>query len=289
MKIRPFHPNDLPALDAFDSFAGLQLRWHGGFTPENGFCACEGDELQGVGFFILPTLGDPRGLRKAELSLSIRPEAASQVAEEAKSRLLDAVLTRFRSVRAAHPETNLILRICTETGDLTGMAFHLSKGASLENLIPVLAYDLHKPPVRHTLPEGVRIEPLTTDDAGMAAYIRADLAANDVPDSEADLRFRSGNPSFCCFVARSDSEVVGSVSIWDMGEERGATENIFVAPSCRRRNVARALIETAFDALRARGRSVATLSVMGTNLPAMKLYLDMGYTLAFNLVEMVYR
>lgn len=289
MIIRPFHPDDLPALDEFDGFAGLQLRWHGGLKPENAFCAYEADLLLGVGFFILPTLGDPRGLRKAELSLSIRQDAAPLAADEARSRLLDAVLVRYRAVRADHPETNMILRICTESGDLAGMAFHLSKGASLENIIPVLAYDLYQPAVHHALPEGVRIEPLTMDDAGVAAYISADLEASDVPDSEMDFRFRAGNPSFRCHVARHGDEVVGSVSIWDMGEERGATENIFVAPAFRRKNVARALIETAFDALRERGRSVATLSVMGTNLPALKLYLGMGYKLSFNLVEMVYR
>ena len=289
MIIRPFHQNDLPALDAFDSFAGLQLRWHGGFKPENACCAYDGDMLLGVGFFILPTLDDPKGLRKAELSLSIRPDAIPQAGEEARSHLLDAVLIRYRSVRAEHHETNLILRICTESSDLTGMAFHLSKGASLENLIPVLAYDLSQPAVQYELPDGVRIAPLVTDDAGIAAYIHADLIANEVPDNEADMRFRSGNPTFQCYVARCGNEVIGSVSIWEMGEERGATENIFVVPTFRRKNVARALIETAFDALRERGRSVATLSVMGTNLPALKLYLDMGYKLSFNLVEMVYR
>ncbi len=289
MTIRPFHQDDLPAVDAFDGFAGLQLRWHGGFKPENAYCAYDGDTLLGVGFFILPTLGDPRGLRKAELSLSIRPDTAPQAFEEARSHLLDVVLARYRSVRAEHPETNLILRICTESSDLTGMAFHLSKGASLENLIPVLAYDLSRPAVQYALPEGVRIDPLVTDDAGITAYIRADLIASKVPDSEAEMRFRSGNPTFRCYLARCGNEVVGSVSIWDMGEERGATENIFVVPAFRRKNVARALIETAFEALRERGRSVATLSVMGTNLPALKLYLDMGYKLSFNLVEMVYR
>ncbi len=289
MTIRPFDTNDLPALEAFDSFAGLQLRWHGGFMPGNAYCALEGDTLLGIGFFILPTLDDPKGLRKAELSLSIKPDASPETFAEARSRLLDAILARYRIVRAAHPETNMILRICTESGDLAGMAFHLSKGASLEHLIPVLAYDLNQPANRHALPAGVRIEPLTTDDAGIADYIRADLAASDVPDSEAEMRFRSGNPAFRCLVARSGDEIVGSVSIWDMGEERGATENIFVVPAFRRKNVARALIETAFDALRERGRSIATLSVMGTNLPALKLYLDMGYRLSFNLVEMVYR
>ena len=301
MTIQPFTPSALTELESFDFFSALQLRHHGGLKPENAFSTWEDGMLLGTGFFVLPTLGNPKGLRKAELTLSIRPDLSPEIADEARSRLLDAVLAKYRTVRAAHPETNLILRICTETSDLAGMAFHLGKGAVLENLIPVLAYDLIQKDEAHPsmalpdgsrplapLPDGIRIEPLPLNDEGFAAYLRAVLEASDVPDSEAEMRFRSGNPSFRCFVAIHGKEVVGSASVWDMGEERGATENIFVLPAFRKKGLATALIETAWNELRSRGKKVATLSVMGTNLPALALYQRIGYKLVFNLVEIVY-
>ena len=302
MTIQPFTPSDLTELESFDFFSSLQLRHHGGLKPGNAYSAWDDDNLLGTGFFVLPTLGNPKGLRKAELTLSVRPDLSPELADEARSRLLDAVLVRYRTFRAAHPETNLILRICTETSDLAGMAFHLGKGASLENLIPVLAYDLTKPddarpsmafpggsrPLTSLL-AGIRIEPLPLTDEGFAGYLRADLEASDVPDNETEMRFRSGNPSFRCFVALHGEEVVGSVSVWDMGEERGATENIFVVPAFRKKGLATALIETAWNELRSRCKKVATLSVMGTNLPALALYQRIGYKLVFNLVEIVYR
>lgn len=292
MTIQPYSPSDLVAIESIDFFSALQLRHHGGLKQENAFSAWEGDQLLGVGFFVLPTLGIPKGLRKAELTLCLSPGLSDEAAVEARSGLMDVVLARYRLVRAEHTDTNMILRICTESSDLTGMAFHLGKGASLENLIPVLAYDLaqedeHAP--SPSLPEGIRIEPLPLYDEGFEAYLRADLEASDLPDNGAEMRFRSGNPSFKCFVALHDKEVVGSASVWDMGEERGATENIFVVPAWQRKGLAKALIETAWNELRMRGKKVATLSVMGTNLPALALYQKMGYTLAFNLVEMVYR
>ena len=302
MTIQPFTPSDLTELESFDFFSSLQLRHHGGLKPGNAYSAWDDDNLLGTGFFVLPTLGNPKGLRKAELTLSVRPDLSPELADEARSRLLDAVLVRYRTVRAAHPETNLILRICTETSDLAGMAFHLGNGASLENLIPVLAYDLTKPddarppmafpggsrPLTSLL-AGIRIEPLPLTDEGFTAYLRADLEASDVPDSEAEMRFRSGNPSFRCFVALHGEEVVGSASVWDMGEERGATENIFVVPAFRKKGLATALITAAWNELRSRGKKVATLSVAGTNLPALALYQRLGYKLVFNLVEIVYR
>ena len=302
MTIQPFTPSDLTELESFNFFSALQLRHHDGLKPENAFSAWEDNKLLGTGFFVLPTLGNPKGLRKAELTLVARPDLSPELADEARSRLLDAVLARYRTVRAAHPETNLILRICTETSDLAGMAFHLGKGAALENLIPVLAYDLTqldeaRPSMAlpdgsrplTALPEGIRIEPLQLNDEGFAAYLHADLEASDVPDNETEMRFRSGNPSFLCFVALHGEEVVGSASVWDMGEERAATENIFVVPAFRKKGLATALIETAWSELRSRGKKVATLSVMGTNLPALALYQRIGSKLVFNLIEIVYR
>ena len=82
--------------------------------------------------------------------------------------------------------------------------------------------------------------------------------------------------------------MVGAISVWNITEQRAATENIFVIPSFRRKNIARELIATAFDELKRRDKDIATLSMSGTNLSAMKLYLSCGYLLYYNLIEMVY-
>ena len=168
------------------------------------------------------------------------------------------------------------------------MQFFLQKGFSICSVIPVLKYDLLQETKHYNIPDGVHINEYSFNNESIRKYFHADLIASGVPQSEADIKFMTGDPSFKCFVATCNSEVVGAISVWNITDKRAATENIFVIPSYRRNNIARELIATAFDELKGRGMEIATLSMSGTNLSAMKLYLSCGYSLYYNLIEMQY-
>lgn len=138
------------------------------------------------------------------------------------------------------------------------------------------------------IPDNVHIEQYSFTEDNLKNYIQADFEASALPESEADIKFKGGDPNFKCFVATCNSKVVGGISVWNITDKRAATENIFVIPQFRRNNIARELIATAFDELKKRGMEIATLSMSGTNLRAMKLYLSCGYSLYYNLIEVVY-
>lgn len=85
-----------------------------------------------------------------------------------------------------------------------------------------------------------------------------------------------------------DNKVVSSVTVWGIGDGRSATENIFTIPDYRHKNIARETIAASLRYLKELGETQATLSVVGENIPALSLYLGVGYHLFYNLFEMHY-
>lgn len=276
----------MPAIGEMDALLGLQIQYHRGVREENILCAEEGGVLAAAGCLLLHETRDT-GRLKVTFS-----RCARQAGTEAEGRLLDGLLDRFREIGKGRPGAETFLcAYCgaEETGEMQRLMERLmERGFALSAAIPVMGFDLTGEIRRCEPPEGLSIERLEFDRAGMDAYLKADASANAEPDSEADCWFRTGDPSFACFAAKSGGQVVGAVSIWEIGEGRGATENIFVVPQYRRKNVARALISTAFETLKDRGMKLATLSLRGENLPAMRLYLSCGYTLRGCLIELRY-
>jgi ribosomal protein S18 acetylase RimI-like enzyme len=78
------------------------------------------------------------------------------------------------------------------------------------------------------------------------------------------------------------------MSIWNIGDGRGATENIFTIPSYRRKNIAKEVIVTGLEELKKSGQTIGTLSMAGNNDKAMRLYQKLGYKLMYYMVEVQY-
>ena len=176
-----------------------------------------------------------------------------------------------------------------EEKDLDETQELLRNGFCYGAVIPVLAYDLTKDITHYEMPEGVSIEKVGRDDDSITDYIRSTGIANQgVTDSKAEYLFRSFDESFASYRAMYNGDTVGGISIWNIGEERGATENIFTIPEFRRKNIARELIATGFEDLKKRGLKLATLSLDGGNVNAMKLYQSIGYELFYYLLELKY-
>ncbi|MGE5579278.1 MAG: GNAT family N-acetyltransferase [Bacillota bacterium] len=286
MILRSYCADDLSSIERISRFCALSVRYHRDVKPENVVCAVRGNgEIAGVGY-LKPNQVQANAKRVFEISTFVDNASANDLTAEGI--LIDGFIQRANEMERMEPGEDVRLRCFCEADEIDHMRLLMEKGFYPNAVIPVLKYDLHKETKHYQIPDNVQIRELSFTDDEIAKYVSADLMTGENPQSRAEIRFKSGDPSFKCFVAVCNSEVVGAASVWDISDERAATENIFVIEPYRRKNIARELLATAFDELKQRGKKVATLSVRGTNLPAIRLYLSCGYTLYYNLVEMVY-
>ena len=287
MLLRKFSVTDLEAIKKIDSFYATQIKYHKDIKEENILTVInDSNELIGIAFLKLDRNYPAKGKQLFNFSILLKESLPDDI--EVKGMLIDGLIKRLYESKETIPEKKLCLRICCETDQIEDMQFFLEKGFALNSVVPVLKYDLLQETKHYDIPSNVIIKEYSFTKEGIKKYINADLIASGIPESEADIKFKTGDPSFKCFVATCNKEVVGAISVWNITEQRAATENIFVIPSFRRKNIARELIATAFDELKRRGKDIATLSMSGTNVSAMKLYLSCGYILYYNLIEMVY-
>lgn len=285
MYIRKFKQEDLCRIEQIHSFLAVQIKYHNGIRNENIVCVIKDEMIIGVGFLIIH---QTRNLQKTEVTYSASPDGGSKYNKEIRDLLMDGLLKRFRELKEENPNSHYYLRICCDTEETEEMQALLKKGFAIWRAIPVLKYDLSQEILHYKIPENIHIAKYCFDERSMDKYLKADFSASTELDSEADLWFQTGNPGFACYTAVCDGEIAGAVSVWDISDGRGATENIFVVPEYRRKNIARELIATALEDLKERNRTMATLSVIGTNGKAIMLYLSCGYTLYYNLIEMIY-
>lgn len=287
MKLRDYCADDLNFIERINSFCAICIKYHRDVAPENILCVVdEKNDVIGVGYLTFSREKQTIDSNKIEFSTYLDKAHTGDMIIEGL--LVDGLIRKYHSIRDNFPEKKLCLRICCETEEIEDMQLFLEKGFSLHSVIPVMKYDLNKKTEHFQIPDDVEIQELPLTEEWICKYINADYLASGNPESLADVLFKSGNPSFKCFVAKCNSEVVGAISVWNLTDERAATDNIFVSEAFRRKNIARELIATAFDELKKRGMKTATLSVKGTNLRAMKLYLSCGYSLFYNLIEMIY-
>jgi ribosomal protein S18 acetylase RimI-like enzyme len=89
------------------------------------------------------------------------------------------------------------------------------------------------------------------------------------------------------YIWEEEGIAVGLVTI----SRRGSTDswmvgNVAVLPNFRRRGIARQLVVTALDAIRAQGGDLVVLDVIAGNLPAHKLYESLGFVQYTSALEM---
>lgn len=287
MILRDYCINDLNYIERINSFCAVSINYNGDIKPENILCAVdENDEVVGVGYLKFDL--NKQTEEKHEIEFSTYLDETYEDDVEIEGLLIDGLIKKFHSIKRMMPEKKLCLRVCCETREIEDMQFFLERGFSLNSVIPVLKYELDQKTQHYQIPEDIQINEFSISDEEIRKYINADLMATGNPESEASIWFKTGDPSFKRFVATCNSEIVGAISVWNITDKRAATENIFVIEPYRRKNIARELIATAFDELKNRGMKIATLSMSGTNLSAMKLYLSCGYSLYYNLIEMIY-
>lgn len=287
MVLRKYCNDNFETIKKMNSFFAITIKYHGDIDKKDVICVVDKDEkLIGAGYLKYDKKFNRKGKYSIEFSTLLDEEHQGNV--EIDGMLMDGLIKRYNEIKNDNPQKELCLRICCETNEINDMQFFLDKGFSLNSVIPVLKYNLLQETNHYNIPDNVQIKEYSFSEENLQNYINADFEASGIPESKADIQFKVGDPNFKCFVATCDSKVVGAISVWNITDKRAATENIFVIPSFRRKNISRELIATAFDELKERGMEIATLSMSGTNLRAMKLYLSCCYSLYYNLIEMVY-
>ncbi len=140
------------------------------------------------------------------------------------------------------------------------------------------------------IPEGIIFRELfLKDPIEIEEYFKTNCSAFGVPDSEEELRFRLRNFDGHVYALTMDSEVIASVTTWDMGDGRAATENIFCLEEFRRQGLTSAMLCRVLDMLKKDGYKKAVLTCFGNNLPAMSLYRKLGYETSNVMLGMHYR
>lgn len=285
MRLRKYTEEDLSTIEQINPFFSVQIKYHSGISNENIVCIEKDNTVIGVGFLILhQTLNH----QKTEITFSTQASTIYEENSDIESLLIDGLILRFNEIKKEYNNKYFYLRVCYDTKEIDNIQLLLSKGFSIKRAIPVLKYDLTKDIPHYKISEDVHIVKYEFDKISMENYLKANFCSSTELDCETDIYFNLGDPNFACYTAICNNEIIGAISVWNISEERGATENIFVVPSYRRKNIARELISTALDTLKERNMNIATLSVIGTNLSAIKLYLSCGYSLYYNLIEMVY-
>lgn len=287
-KIRQFQESDIEFVQSKAFILGLEIQYDKDYAKENVFTVINReDEVVGVGALAYHnTWYDERLENDHKLVLEYCLEEAH---EAAFSTIITGAKSIYSTLKAENPKKRMSMISFSEAHDLQEVQCFLHNGFCFGDLIPVLRYDLTKEVKHYEVPNGIVIKPLELTKKNVEAYIQVTgIANNGVADSIAEIWFRSGDENFKTFAAYDGEQIVGGISIWNIGEDRGATENIFTIPEYRKRNIASELIATAFEELKARDLKYATLSMIGSNAEAMKLYQKIGYELMYYLVEVKY-
>lgn len=285
MITRKFDNSDLSFLQERDFILWLQLQYCGDFCADNTVTAAdENGNVTGVAALEYHSSWYGK-YNNNMVSLNICAED-----DESVTALVRAAADRVEQLGAENPDKRVLMITFVPDSEKDRLQTLLHSGFCFGKCIPVLGFDLEGEISHYSPPDGVIIEAVGRDDAAVEEYLSATgLANNGTRDSKAEYLFRAGDKSFMSFRAVSGGKTVGGVSVWSMGEDRGATENIFTVPELRRKNIARELIATALDELKSRGAKLATLSMLGDNAPAMKLYQNIGYKFVYNLFMLQYK
>jgi ribosomal protein S18 acetylase RimI-like enzyme len=198
-------------------------------------------------------------------------------------------LLRAREVTNEFPGHSIHLTFQYFPSEIASIEYVTSKGCKYTESVFTMRRDLSKeiPPLSSL--QGITICPWRMEsEAEQRQYVRA---RNECfPEAPIELRewqyfmqspYWSVGTTFAAFDGR---ELVGNVAVfWNEAENQstgnniGFTENIFVRPQWRGKNIARHLVNAALEYLKQHGLDEAHLEVRAKNEGALRLYVDLGY------------
>lgn len=280
---REITDNDLDFVEQTEFILSLQIRWCGDFDKRySGAVIDESGETVGVYALSFHSTWycDTEPQNKLIFNYCYK-------STEVMPELIKGAHAAFERAKADFPQKKAVLTVFITAEEFDETQALLHGGFVYNEVIPVLKYDIKDTVTHNALPNGVTIEKVGRDDDAIGEYLAATGAANNGhADSKAEYMFRSGDESFLSFRAVYGGKTVGGISVWNIGEKHCATENIFTIPEFRKKGIASELIATAFEEIKNRGATKATLSMLGSNVKAMRLYQKIGYKLLFYIMEL---
>lgn len=283
MEIIPYTRESFDALRRLDGLLALAMEFHGEFSPARAFFAMEDGMIKAfaaLSYPLAPADGHPL---RCDLMMAPHPAPC-----EALGPLLRAIRGSYAALLAQSPEHAAYISCYVPEGETEAARTFEAAGYLAAARIAVMERDLSLP-----FPNGGQTEwdirPYPFTPATAEQYLQSEAqASGQAAQSLHDLWFKQADPSFCCYGAYIDGVLAGCISIWDIDDASGATENLFVLPGYRRQGIAQALTAHACAALSARGRGGAMLSVREDNAPAMALYRACGYVAMRGIIEYCY-
>ena len=284
---RKFSEKDLTYVQKHNFILSLQIQYCGDFSRDDAFTAVNGSgDVLGVAALQLHHQWDCcNGANEIIVNLCV-----GNFSEDAITVLLGEIKNRYRKIHEEHKDINVRLLTWVKDDDVRQAQAFLKNGFWMGKTIPVLNCIIPKEIPQVDIPQGIEISRLEMNDENIKAYTAATALANDgVPDSINELYFRLNDPGVKVFAAKDGEKIVAGITVWNQGEENGATENIFTIPEYRRKNLARGVIAAGMKSLKDDGMKTATLSVIGDNSRAMRLYQSIGYELKYYIMGIVYK
>lgn len=280
-----------------DILASLSYQYHGDYTPENIFCVFDEEEnLLGVGH-LEPQVdidisqeidaSESGTDSKKTYNMKFRIIVSDKCKDlSVKKLLLDALLKRLKEIANEHPDCKVSMETHFFSDDLKEIDFYLANGFGITAVIPAMKFDLSKE-IPQAVAKDVEIRPyLMETDEDFERYFNLQAEARlQGAWSINQLKFNQNAPGYKTFGAFYGDELVGNVTVWDFSEENSATENVFVSPRFRNRNIAKALVTTALNYLKDEGKRIASLSTDGQNLSAIHIYKSLSYEMMSVLLE----
>ncbi|HKM04455.1 MAG TPA: GNAT family N-acetyltransferase [Lachnospiraceae bacterium] len=287
--IKEFKNRDLDFVKRINFLFYLKIRYQEEYCNENVFTAMN-DKGETVGVGSLSFDESWYGLdldSMHKLKFDIAVEEDSEFAVLVTSKLIDRFICKYRDYQKKYPNKKMCICGWCNSDQIDNIQFLLEKGFQMNHVWPVLKYDLSKKIRHYEIPINIKIKKYPICENNTESYqIATAIANNGIQDNTGKLCFQTEGESFRVYAAMDGKKVVGAVTIWDMAEGRSATENIFIDPEYRGKSIAKEVVATGLEFLKEAGQKIATLSMSGTNLKAMKVYLSMGYELMYTTIEM---
>lgn len=294
MQVRKFQEGDLEQIMEIDYMMWLQLQWNESFQKESFFVVEKESQILGVAalaydgtWYYLEHDVDYISKYRMNIHFAIRENCVQK--NNVKSLLMHALKNYLKQIKVKYPDKTLAIRLWCEHTELNHIQFMLEQGFTVEDSMMVLAFDLNQEVPSFRVPDEVKIGIYNFDGDGMKKYLIANaLGYDNVQDSEGELRFRLQGEKTKVFTAIVGEEVVASTTVWELGNGRSASENVFTIPQYQRKKIGAETLCTALRYLQKEGEKEASLTVYGSNYPALQMYLKIGYKLQYYLLEMHY-
>ncbi|MCR5788524.1 MAG: GNAT family N-acetyltransferase [Lachnospiraceae bacterium] len=317
IKIIPYDKSYDNAISSLDRDIFLELKHHPDVLTETVHLAIdETRELIGLGYLL--SAEDQRELLqgRGDGFVHLIERAWGEREAEASIALFDALMKSFEgfSSLAGRKDGRLLLRLWCREQDtayydfLRELCFFPARrmhtmACELKDFSASLSDIFHKVK-ENGLPLLIRALPLT--EAALSDYLAVYNAAFYPAQSQSgssrnweqgrkenrsgDLRFKTdhyGGVTYAAFLTgeRRD-DLVAAVTIWRMGDQTMATENIFCHPAYQNHGVTRALLGYVLLLLKSQGVKRTVLTVYEDEEPAVLLYRSFGYHIRHKLIEM---